>query len=126
MTINNINSLSQPTINGLNNLALNELTADTIYLSVLEVNNIVIDDVLTLNNGSTIIADGANVSCIELSYLDGVTSNIQTQFINTNANFTTELTNLQFDISNNKASIFTLRTDISSNDADIIVLQNKL
>jgi hypothetical protein len=79
-----LNTLENPTISGLKHLTLDQidtsiLNADTIFLENIETSNIIIDNSITLLTGSNIAADSKNISDVELSYLDGVTSNIQTQ-----------------------------------------------
>jgi hypothetical protein len=91
-----INDLGYPTINGLKTLNLDELdttilNANTIdgniiYYNRIEGNEIIVDTKLTLTNTGVIAVGDKFISDIELTYLDGVSSNIQTQIntINTN------------------------------------------
>jgi hypothetical protein len=80
-----LNTLENPTISGLKHLTLDQidasiLNADTIFLDNIETTNIIVDNQMILLTGSNILANSLNISDIELSYLDGVTSNIQDQF----------------------------------------------
>jgi hypothetical protein len=93
--ITNNNTLNIPTINGLQTLNLDELTtadliADNIYLANLETSDITIDNDIIMSSGAKIITNGLEISDVELSYLDGIDSNIKvkidnnTNLINTN------------------------------------------
>ena len=87
-----INDLGFPTINGLKSLNLDELdttilNANTIdgniiYYNRIEGNEIIVDTKLTLTNTGVIAVGDKFISDIELTYLDGVSSNIQTQINN--------------------------------------------
>ena len=87
-----INDLGYPTINGLKSLNLDELNTtilnantidgDIIYYNRIEGNEIIVDTKLTLTNTGVIAVGHKFISDIELTYLDGVTSNIQTQINN--------------------------------------------
>jgi hypothetical protein len=91
-----INDLGFPTINGLKSLNLDELettvlNANTIdgniiYYNRIEGNEIIVDTKLTLTNTGVIAVGDKFISDIELTYLDGVSSNIQTQINNINTN----------------------------------------
>ena len=90
--MNNINTLTTGTINGLTDLTLDTLTSTTlnsdtidgniIYYNRIEGNEIIVDTKLTLTNTGVIAVGDKFISGIELTYLDGVTSNIQTQINN--------------------------------------------
>lgn len=67
--ISGFNTLDNVSITGLDNLEL-----DT-----LNVNNVTIGATLNLDSNTEIYTNGATISTIELSQLDGVTSNIQSQ-----------------------------------------------
>ena len=93
--MNNLNqSLNYPTITGLKSLELDELTTtnlnsdvidgNIIYYNTIEGNEIIVDTKLTLTNTGVISVGSSIISDIELTYLDGVTSNIQQQFQNIN------------------------------------------
>jgi hypothetical protein len=71
-----VTSLIQPQLNVLNAFKQNTITgaASTITSSNLTANRAL------LSNGSGKVAASANVTSTELGYLDGVTSNIQSQF----------------------------------------------
>jgi hypothetical protein len=94
--MNNINTLTTGTINGLNSLSLDTLTTtnlnsdfidgDLIYYNKIEGNEIIVDTKLTLTNTGVISVGSSTISDIELTYLDGVNSNIQTQINNINTN----------------------------------------
>jgi len=76
------NSLSKPSINGLQSIKADDITSGTITsdnltLGNLEVNDIVIDTDLTMQSGANIIANSKTISDVEISYLDGVTGNIE-------------------------------------------------
>jgi hypothetical protein len=80
-----LNTVDVPTINGLKQLTLDQidtsiLNADTIYLENLETSNIIIDSQMILSTGSNILTNSTNISDVELSYLQGCSSNIQDQF----------------------------------------------
>ncbi len=109
-----MNSLNNPTINGLRSLTLDEITtadlnADNIYLSNVETSDLIIDNQITMLNGSVINAKSAIISDNEISFLDGVNSNIQSQ-INTH---TTDILTNTVDISTNTVNILTNTVDIS-------------
>ena len=108
--MNNLNQLNYPTLTGLKSLELDKLTAvtlnsDTFDGNIIEGNNIIVDTTLSLTNTGVISVGGYKISDIELTYLDGVTSNIQTQInsINTNnSNLSNQIYGLQLtDLSHN-------------------------
>lgn len=116
---NGYNSLSTPSINGLQSIKADDittvtLTSDNITLSNLEVNDILIDTDLTMQSGANIVANEASISDVELSYLDGVSSNIQNQ-IDTNTS----------NITNNTSNISTNTSNITTNASDIDDLEQK-
>ena len=92
--MNNINTLTTGTINGLTDLSLDTLTTtnlnsetidgNLIYYNRIEGNEIIVDTKLTLTNTGVISVGDKTISDIELTYLDGVSSNIQTQINNIN------------------------------------------
>jgi hypothetical protein len=80
-----LNTVDIPTISGLKHLTLDQidtsiLNAETIFLENIETTNIIIDNQMILLSGANILTNSSNISDIELSYLDGVTSSIQAQF----------------------------------------------
>ncbi len=87
--MNNINTLTTGTINGLTDLSLDTLTTtvlnsetidgNIIYYNRIKGNEIIVDTKLTLINTGVISVGNKLISDIELTYLDGVTSNIQKQ-----------------------------------------------
>ena len=93
--MNNLDqSLNYPTMSGLKSLELDELTTDSfisdtidgniIYYNLIEGNEIIVDTKLTLTNTGVISVGDYIISDIELTYLDGVSSNIQNQLNNLN------------------------------------------
>lgn len=91
--MNNLDqSLNYPTMTGLKSLDLDELTTidfkantidgDIIYYNRIEGNEIIVDTKLTLTNTGVIAVGNYIISDVELTYLDGVTSNIQKQIDN--------------------------------------------
>ena len=90
--MNNINTLTTGTINGLTDLSLDTLTTtvlnsetidgNIIYYNRIEGNEIIVDTKLTLTNTGVIAVGSKTITDIELTYLDGVTSNIQKQIDN--------------------------------------------
>ena len=150
--MNNINTLTNGTINGLSDLSLDTLTttnlnSDTIdgnliYYNRIEGNEIIVDTRLTLTNTGVISVGSALISDVELTYLDGVSSNIQTQINNINTNnsglittvntHTTQISALQATDITHTNQISTLQGDVSnlqisygSQATDITTLQNK-
>ena len=113
--MNNINTLTTGTINGLTDLSLDTLTATTlnsdtidgklIYYNKIEGNEIIVDTKLTLTNTGVIAVGDKIISDIELTYLDGVSSNIQTQINNINTNNS----GLQSTVNTHTAQITTLQ-----------------
>ena len=87
-------SLNYPTITGLKSLELDELSAvdfkantidgDIIYYNKIEGNEIIVDTQLRLTNTGVISVGDKVISDVELTYLDGVSSKIQTQIISLN------------------------------------------
>ena len=88
--MNNLDqSLNYPTMSGLKSLELDELTTDSfisdtidgniIYYNLIEGNEIIVDTKLTLTNTGVISVGDYIISDIELTYLDGLDSNIQNQ-----------------------------------------------
>ena len=105
MSSSGTNQLTQPTINGLSNLELTDLTTDNLnannidgdFFSILkiEADDVQVDNELELTN-SGFITIGKNtgseitITDTQVGYLDGVTSNIQTQ-INSTSTDTSQL-----------------------------------
>jgi hypothetical protein len=92
--MNGINTLDIPTINGLKNLQLDQidtsiLNADTIILENVQTSNLIVSDEIIFLAGSSIVAGSSTISDIEISYLDGVTSNIQIQIDSINTEIDT-------------------------------------
>ena len=88
--MNNLDqSLNYPTMSGLKSLELDELTTDSfisdtidgniIYYNLIEGNEIIVDTKLTLTNTGVISVGDYIISDIELTYLDGLDSNVQNQ-----------------------------------------------
>ena len=119
-----INDLGYPTINGLKTLNLDELdttilNANTIdgniiYYNRIEGNEIIVDTKLTLTNTAVIAVGDKFISDIELTYLDGVSSNIQTQINNINTNNS----GLQSTVNTHTAQITTLQNKTVFQTAD--------
>ena len=96
MSISNINTLTSASINGLNSLSLDELIttkinsdsidASQIFYQQIEGIEIIVNTRLTLTNTGVISVGNFEISDIELTYLDGVSSNIQTQINNISTN----------------------------------------
>jgi len=96
MSSNQINTLTSGTINGLNSLALDELTTtsltagtmdgDLFFIDRIEANEVIVDTQLRLTSTGVFSVGAVTISDIELTYLDGVSSNIQTQIDNINTN----------------------------------------
>ena len=98
MSSSGTNQLTQPTINGLSNLELTTLTTDVLNannidgdffsIETIEANDVQVDNELELTN-SGFITIGKNtgseitITDTEVGFLDGVSSNIQTQINNT-------------------------------------------
>jgi len=140
-----INDLGFPTINGLKSLNLDELettvlNANTIdgniiYYNRIEGNEIIVDTKLTLTNTGVIAVGDKFISDIELTYLDGVSSNIQTQINNINTdnsnlettvnNHTTQITALQTSDTAQNTAITNLQTTNTSQNTAITDLQTK-
>ena len=109
MSSSGTNQLTQPTINGLSNLELTDLKTDTLtsnnidgdFFSILkiEADDVQVNNELELTN-SGFITIGKNtgseitITDTEVGYLDGVTSNIQTQINNTS----TDTSQLRIDL----------------------------
>ena len=118
--MNGINSLDNPTINGLRSLALDQLdtghiNTESLYLENIETNDIVIDDALILQSGASILANSKTISDIELSYLDNTSENIESRFIVNEGNISQNT----YDISQNTYNISQNTYDISQNTYDI-------
>ena len=77
-----LSSLNNPSISGLKSLNLDELSVNTIdgdlfYIDRVEAIESIVDTKLTLTPTGIISVGSSTISDIELTYLDGVTSNIQ-------------------------------------------------
>jgi microcystin-dependent protein/predicted nuclease with TOPRIM domain len=136
MSSNQISTLTSGTINGLNSLNLDELNTTTLnagtmdgelfYIDRIEANEIIVDTNLQLTNTGVISVGNVEISDIELTYLNGVSSNIQTQIDNVNSvnsglvstvnDHTTQIASLELDVGN-------LQTNDALQDADILDLQ---
>jgi hypothetical protein len=152
MSSTGINTLTTGTINGLNSLALDELTTNTFtsgtisgdlfYIDRVEAKEVIVDTRLTLTNTGVISVGDKIISDIELTYLDGVTSNIQTQInaisgqesglASTVALHTTQITALQATdvIHSNKIGDLEDETgdlydQVNAHTSQIAVLENK-
>ena len=97
MSSSGTNQLTQPTINGLSNLELTDLKTDTLSsnnidgeffsIQTIEADSVQVDNELELtNSGFITIGKGTGneitITDTQVGYLDGVTSNIQTQITN--------------------------------------------
>ena len=116
---NGLETIVQPTINGLKSLNLDTLDVDTLQsnnidgdffsIETIEANDVQVDNELELtNNGFITIgkntAQEITITDIQVGYLDGVTSNIQTQINNTSGDTSQlriDLTEAQDDINYN-------------------------
>jgi hypothetical protein len=125
------------TINGLTSLDLDELSAnkfstgtmngDLTHIRRVEANEIIVDTRLTLTPSGVISVGNVTLSDVELTYLDGCTSNIQAQ-INAAANTSglqTQITALQVSDASQNLSINALQvSDISQftrlNNIDVL------
>jgi hypothetical protein len=79
-----LNSLNNPSINGLQSLNLDQLTVNTMdgdlfYIDRIEAQEIIVDSKLSLTSTGVISVGNTTISDIELTYLDGVNDNIQKQ-----------------------------------------------
>ena len=123
MSSSGTNQLTQPTINGLSNLELTDLTTDNLNannidgdffsIETIEANDVQVDNELELTN-SGFITIGKNtgseitITDTEVGYLDGVTSNIQTQINNTSTDTSQlriDLDELEDDVNQNQSRI---------------------
>lgn len=106
-------SLNIPTINGLQSLNLDELTtgdlnADNIYLENLETSDITIDNDIIMSSSSQIIANGSNISDVEISYLNNLSDNVETRInenINDIINLENKTTDITYDVDNSITKI---------------------
>ena len=105
-----LKTLNNPSLNGLQSLNLDELIVNTIdgdlfYIDKVEAKEIIVDTKLTLTPSGVISVGNVLISDEELTYLDGVSQNIQQQINNINTNnsgllttvntHTTQISNLQ-------------------------------
>jgi microcystin-dependent protein len=136
MSSNQISTLTSGTINGLNSLNLDELNTTTLnagtmdgdlfYIDRIEANEIIVDTNLQLTNTGVISVGNVEISDTELTYLNGVSSNIQNQIdnvssinsglVNTVNDHTTQIASLELDVGN-------LQSNDVLQDADITNLQ---
>ena len=84
------------------------------YLQNLEVMDIIIDERLEFKEDSYILANDEEITDVEISYLDGVTGNIQNQ-----------INGLDTRITDNENDIISLDTRVTDNENDIIALEDK-
>jgi len=124
--MNNLDqSLNYPTMSGLKSLELDELTTDSfisdtidgniIYYNLIEGNEIIVDTKLTLTNTGVISVGDYIISDIELTYLDGLDSNIQNQ-LNALSNEVQNNSSLAGTVAKNSRAITALEyEDISHN-----------
>jgi microcystin-dependent protein len=137
MSSNQISTLTSGTINGLNSLNLDELNTTTLnagtmdgdlfYIDRIEANEIIVDTNLQLTNTGVISVGNVEISDTELTYLNGVSSNIQNQIdnvssinsglVNTVNDHTTQIASLELDVGN-------LQSNDVLQDADITNLQS--
>jgi len=113
--MNGLNSLDNPTINGLRSLTLDQLDANIINSGVtffegLEVTNIIIENQLILNSEATILANGENINGFEISQLKDIEYNIQTKFNIIDEN----LTNINGNLSVLEDAVTTLQEEVDS------------
>ena len=117
MSSTGINTLTSGTINGLTSLDLTDLTTDTLNadnidgeffsIQTIEANDVQVDNELELtNNGFITIGKGTaqeiTITDTQVGFLDGITSNIQTQINNTSGDTSQlriDLTEAEDDIS---------------------------
>ena len=131
MSISNISTLTQGAINGLNSLYLDELNTtslnsntidtDQIYYKKIEGNEIIVDQKLILTSTGVISVGNKNISDIELTYLDGVSSNIQTQINNINQ----DNVDLENTVNTHTNQITALQNYDTTNTTNITTLQSK-
>jgi hypothetical protein len=132
--MNNLDQLNYPTVTGLKSLDLDELTAtnfsaatidgDIIYYNRIEGNEILVDTRLTLTSTGVIAVGDKLISDIELTYLDGVTSNIQQQ-LNSITNNSAAITALQISDTSQNINISALQTSDTAQNTAITTLQSK-
>ena len=72
---------------------------------------------IIMNSGAYIYTDGVQISDIELSYLNNVSDNIQTQITNND----NDISNIESDILAIESDILAIYTDVSNNTADILI-----
>jgi hypothetical protein len=136
MSSNQINTLTSGTINGLNSLALDELTTtsltagtmdgDLFFIDRIEANEVIVDTQLRLTNTGVFSVGAVTISDIELTYLDGVSSNIQTQINNINTNnsaLTTTVATHTTQIAALQASDTTQNTTLATHTSQISAIQ---
>ncbi len=136
MSSNQINTLTSGTINGLNSLALDELTTtnltagtmdgDLFFIDRIEANEVIVDTQLRLTSTGVFSVGAVTISDIELTYLDGVSSNIQTQINNINTNtsgLATTVATHTTQIAALEASDTTQNTTLATHTSQISALQ---
>ncbi|MGA1047223.1 MAG: hypothetical protein ACO3UU_04380, partial [Minisyncoccia bacterium] len=136
MTTIATSSLYSGTINGLNSLDLDTLQVTDInttnidgnYFSIntIEANDIQVDNELelTLNGFITVgknTPEEITITDTQVGYLDGVTSNIQSQI----DNITLDTTDIENRLSTAEGEINIIQTDIISLESNVVTLQNK-
>ena len=120
---NGLETIVSPTINGLKSLNLDTLDVDTLQsnnidgdffsIKTIEANDVQVDNELELtNNGFITIGKNTGteitISDIQIGYLDGISSNIQSQIDNVNGNTSqlqNDLTEAEDDINDIQSSI---------------------
>ena len=93
------------------NFSADVIDGDIIYYNRIEGNEIIVDTRLTLTNTGVVAVGNVLISDIELTYLNGVTSNIQTQLN---------------DLSSNNTSLIPRITALETSDTSQNLLINKL
>ena len=121
MSSTGINTLTSGTINGLTSLDLTDLTTNTLNadnidgdffsIETIEANDVQVDNELELtNNGFITIGKGTaqeiTITDTQVGFLDGITSNIQTQLNNT----TGDTSQLRIDLTEAEDDINDLQT----------------
>lgn len=116
--MNGLNRLDQPTINGLQSLELDSITANTISSDLMHITNIegdtiTIDNKLIMMSGSSILAAGLEIQGSEVACLNNCETNIHARF-GTNE---TDIDNLQLTVSGtggHEERLDTAETDIDN------------
>ncbi len=131
ITINGSNVLEASALSGSYNFNIqNTNFTNSGTLNLMGVNSVGATNLLTITNDSTLPkmnfpsgiwtnGNATNITETELFYLDGVSSNIQTQLNSLSSSVSTNTTN----ISTNQNSITSLTSSVSTNSSDISSLQ---